>query len=642
MTAPTLTNVANPRKFGYHASLNERLFRLAVGPGRELSIRTAPLEAPSINTQQTAEEFVDEFGKTFARSSFEGGQGLYQAHVEGASPNRYWDSKNVSVRPAEPGEFPEIRLLHTTASIEASADAGLLSAFDGTSLYLCEGTVLRRSDDPSATTPTFVNDDPHAGEVATDVLGVASLGTDIYAALGPNGIHRKTGGTWSHYGDNPASEQYQRVWATKGRIVASTGRSLYEVIAPGAAPAAMVTLPPGESWQDVHDGGSHVLAAASDGYVYAFATDSGSMSLSAQTLFEGETPRAVGQTQGVVAVLTSASNVGRMYVGSVADAGNLGDMQLVKQWGESGTSVSQSGRKVIGTRDALFTAIPDGADTHAWRYDLSSGGIARHLEVAGTSGLARGMHVIDGRLFLSVDGAGVFRETPLYASSGYLIGPLGDFFSSADKSWIGARLETGDLSDGMRAEGFYTTDPSALNDPDSSSWIRFTSRDSGSGDPGEQPLSNVVARSLAGMVKLSPSTGGLSSPAVRSFSFRAYPSSGDQDVIIVLPVNVSDLVERPGRARVRVPGRGEREFQALMAFEGRPVTLRLFKPEMTWRGLVEEVATPVQAITSRGSTTMMAQVRVRGRRASSGVTGGVGALGTFHLLGTQPNLAEVA
>jgi hypothetical protein len=47
-------------------------------------------------------------------------------------------------------------------------------------------------------------------------------------------------------------------------------------------------------------------------------------------------------------------------------------------------------------------------------------------------------------------------------------------------------------------------------------------------------------------------------------------------------------------------------------------------------------------LTSRGSVTVVSQVRVRGRRAGSGTTSGIGALGTYHLLGTQPNLAEVA
>jgi hypothetical protein len=637
MTSPTLTNVTNPRRWSYGFALDDRLFRLAVGPGRGLSIKTAPLEAPRVNTDSSPEE-IGETDPNFARSEFDGGEGLFRAHLPGAAANRFWDSKNVSVQPAEPGEFPEVRLLKTTANIEASADTGLYAAEDGTSLYVTEGTVLRRTDDPTAASPTWANDDPHNGEAATTVGGVAILGSEVYAALGTNGIHRKSSGAWSHWNDLAAT----RIWASKGRVVASDGRSLYEVTAAGVAPSPLKTLSPGESWQDATDGGSHILCAATDGYIYAFSTDSGSMVLAAQSLFEGETPRTVGQTQGVVAVGTAASNVGRLWVGTLLESGQLDDMQLVKQWGESGTATDQTPRRIIGTREALFTAVPDGTDTYLWRFDLSSGGLARHLTIAGASGLVRGLAVVDGRLFATVDASGVWREGTTYASSGYLIGPLGDFFSASDKSWIGARLETGTLSDGRKVELFYTTDPDALNDPDSSSWVRVTTRDSGSGDPGEHALSSVVARSLAGMVKLAPSTDATQTPAVRSFSFRAYPSSGDEDVIVVLPANVSDQIERPGRHRSRPKGRGATEYAALLGFEGRPVTLRLFRPAMTVRGLVEEVGTPIQAITSRGSVTVVSQVRVRGRRAGSGTTSGVGTFGTYHLFGTQPNYGEVA
>jgi hypothetical protein len=111
---------------------------------------------------------------------------------------------------------------------------------------------------------------------------------------------------------------------------------------------------------------------------------------------------------------------------------------------------------------------------------------------------------------------------------------------------------------------------------------------------------------------------------------------------VVLPANVSDHIERPGRHRARAKARGATEYAALLGFEGRPVTLRLFRPAMTVRGLVEEVGTPIQAITSRGSVTVVSQVRVRGRRAGSGTTSGPGAFGTRHLFGTQPAFGEVA
>jgi hypothetical protein len=643
MTMPTLTGVERPRAFGYDCALDDILFRLAVGPERTLNIRTAPLEAPRINTTSSAEEAADEFGLVFARSQFDGGAGLFRAHVEGAEPNRFWDSGNVSVTPAEPGEFPSIRLLNGTALIEASTDANPRLAYDDVNgvLYSTEGAVLRSTSDPLGAAPSVVTDDPAVGgEVLGDIGDVAVLGSEVYVATGSaGGVNRKSAGVWANWDPVAAT----RLWAVKGRIVASDGRNLYELDGSGTTPAATLTVAVGEIITDVCDGGSHVLVASTDGYVYAFSTETGSLVLDGQTLFEGEQPQALGSSQGVVGVGTASGNVGRFYVGLVnPDNGQVVDLQLVRTWGDTGTATDQTPQKVIGTRSSLLTAVTDGTDTYLWRYDLITGGIARDLQVDGVAGSVYGIVVIEGRAFASVAGSGIWRQTTTYAGDGWLIGPLGDFFSSSPKSWVGARLETGQLGNGMAVELYYTIDPEAMSDPDSASWVRVERRTAGSGDPGEEQLSNVVARSLAGMVKLYASSDTASSPEVRSFSFRAYPSSGDEDLLVELPVNVSDQIERRGRRRVRVPGRGASTYATLRGFEGRPVRLRLFKPDITILGLVEEVATPIQAITRRGSSTAISLVRVRGRETGSGETTGVGTFGTYHLFGTTPTFGEIA
>ncbi|HEY7821592.1 MAG TPA: hypothetical protein VIG24_02100, partial [Acidimicrobiia bacterium] len=156
MPLPTLSAIENPRKWGYGLALNDILFRTAVGPGRGINIQTAPLEAPRVNTTSSPEEAAAEFGLIFARSRFDGGEGLFRAHVEGAAANRFWDSRNVSVAAAESGEFPEIRLLRTTANIEETTgtNARITYVPAAGELYVCDGTILRRTDDPSAPSPS--------------------------------------------------------------------------------------------------------------------------------------------------------------------------------------------------------------------------------------------------------------------------------------------------------------------------------------------------------------------------------------------------------------------------------------------------------------------------------------------------------
>lgn len=642
MATPTTTTVDRPQAMGYGASLDGRLYRLAVAPDRPLQIVTAPLEAPRINTTSSPEEASEEFGLIFSRSQFDGGSGLFRAHTEGAAPNRFWSSEHVSVAPAEPGQFPEISLLHATALIEASADDDLRMAYDelAGSLYVCEGTILRRSDDPTAATPTFADDDPAAGDTLTQVYDVAVLGDVVYAAVGANGIHQKVSGTWSHWSDTQAT----RIWAVKGRIVASDGDSLYEVVASGAAPTAKVILPTGNSFTDVCDGGSHILASADDGYVYAFGTDTGSLVLASQTRFEDEIVTAVGQSQGVVGVGTATGNVGRFYVGSLDANGQVVDLQLIRTWGTTGTATAQIPRRILGTRSALYTGIDDpSTHTHLWRYDLSTGGIAEHLCAcsSGVAGEVKGIVSIDGEMYFSVDSGGVVAQQETYLSSGYLIGPLGDFYSSSPKSWVAARLETGTIDNGATVSLHYTTTPADLRDATSTGWQRITRRETGTGDPGEMAFT-AVARQLAGKVTLTRSTDGTETPSVSSFTFRAYPSDGDEDVIVTLPINVSDQIERRGRRRIRVRGRGRREFASLRSIQGSPVVLTLYDPALTVRGLIESVGTPILSQPYRGSPLMVSEVRVRGRVSSAGgITTGSGTLGTYHLLGTEPTLGVV-
>lgn len=638
MATPTTSNVARPLAFGYDVSLDDRLFRSAVGPGRTLSIETAPIEAPRVDTASSPDEIVDDFGRVFARSRFDGGEGLFRAHVEGAVPNRFWDSKGVSVKPNEPGEFPEIKLARATIRIEASTESNLWLAYDKAGLFLADGQTVKRTLAPEDDSPTWSIEDPHAGEAATGVEGLAVLGNETYAALGGNGIHRRSSGSWSHWNDLAAT----RVWSAKGRIMASDGRSIYEVVSSGVAPSPLKTLGPGDVWTDVVDGGSHILASAEDGHVYAFADEGGSLALVAQTFLEGEQPMSVGSAQGVVGVGTREGvpfgAIGRFWVGVLSEGGTLADMRLVREWGErEGASLDKSPRQVLASRDSFFLGIPEDTETHIWRYDLSTTGLSRQYVVS-DSGRAVSLVSARGHLLVGVAESGLWRDDDTYESSGYLIGPLGDFFSASDKSWVGAILDTASLAGTEQVELYYTTDHDALNDPDSTSWISAT-RHTAEQVSDEVSLPNVTGRSLAGMVKLSGD--GTSTPAVRSFSFRAYPSAGDGEVIATVPINISDQLERPGRHRVRARGVGAAAYADLKSTEGRSTTLRLYRVGERIRGLVENVGVPVQAVTPRGSVTTYAQVTVRGRRVGSGSTSGVGTFGTLHLFGTQPNLGEV-
>ncbi len=99
-----------------------------------------------------------------------------------------------------------------------------------------------------------------------------------------------------------------------------------------------------------------------------------------------------------------------------------------------------------------------------------------------------------------------------------------------------------------------------------------------------------------------------------------------------MPVNVSDVIERPNRRPIRVKGWGERVFSAILGYDGEPVTLVIYRPGFTVRGVLEQVDDPITTMGVRGSPTTYAMLVVRGR-VSQGVTtqSGTGTLGVNEL-----------
>lgn len=627
VTVPSTKTVRKRPERWYDAQIGDVYVRFAAGPDRRLDIEPAQLEAARVNTTGSAEEIIDSFGQVFARSDFSAGEGLDRAHVRDAEPRddrRFYDSRNVDVGEAQGRRH--VTLLHTTELIDGSVAATQRLAWNGTRLFVTASTTVRSAASPLSAAPLFVDDNPYAGEVAVGlVAGLAALGTDVYAALGGNGIHRKTGAGWAHYNDLAADG----IWQAKGRIVASAGRSLYEIAAAGPAPSPLRTLAPGQTWTDVTDAGQAILAAASDGYLYAFAPGAaGTLELVGQSLVEGEAVTCVTAVQGVVLYGTSepaaaGGTIGRLYRAELGDGGVLTNKLLVVEWGDARSTVDRAPHAITGTRTSAFTVVrEDTGEAHAWRYDLVHDGIIRsYVFAAPGGGGAFSALTIGGRFVTAISGSGVWRQSTEYAPEGWLIGPLGDFFTAAEKAWVGARLDV-DASDGGVVELHFATEPAAIDAAGSALW-RKVRVDGGELLADETPIAGVESRFIAGQVRLFG--GGQVTPRVRSFGFRAYPTPSD--LIVTMPVSVSDQVETRNRRAFRVPGRGEAVFRALLDLEGQSSQLTVFRPRITVRGLVEAVGTPIPVLSERGSVTHYSVVRFRGRRTTLSTTRPEGTFG---------------
>ena len=423
----------------------------------------------------------------------------------------------------------------------------------------------------------------------------------------------------------------------KGRLVASATNGELHEVAGTSSPPTMKALPSGSSWTDVTDGGAVVLACADDGYIYSFADESSTLTLKGQTFVEGEVPNAIDAAQGFIFYgtyqNTASGKIGRLYRAEITNANSLYvlvNAQLVKQWGDGSTTLNQAPYQIISTRDSIFVGIIDSASkTNLWRYYLPTGGIARDLEFA-ESGIVEGISVFSDRLFATVSGEGVYRESTNYVSTGYVITPLADFYTSEKKQWVGAKVNTNVVTSGS-VKLFTSTIAADINNADAATWSEQVSIFSGTGGD-EEVMTLVDGRWITGKIEIHTDDV-TQTPSLLSFAIRGFQLVND--LVVDMPINISDQIERPFRKALRVSGQGDLVYQALRNKEGKNVQLEIFRPDTLLRGIIENVSSPIEEISPRGSVTMYCLVRFRGSKviqtSSSGVGLGIELLGVGRL-----------
>ena len=620
---PSPSNTSAPESQGFEANLDDLFLRFAVGPGRQMNINTAPLQAQAIQTSETPEDFQQEFGQIFSRTDFAGGSGLDKAHQRNAGPNdfqRYWDSKGIDVFSGkEVGQEYKVSLLHDTDEVQTTTGTNLYMQELGGEIFYADGAVLKKVSTPLTGS---VSDDgtPSAGN---NITGMAVLGSKLYLVANGDIYVRNSAGSYATYNTH---KTFDKLWSMKGRLVASaTNGELHEVAAT-SSPPTMKALPSGSSWTDVADGGAVVLATADDGYIYSFADESSTLTLKGQTFVEGEVPNAIDAAQGLIFYgtyqNTASGKIGRLYVAEITNANSLYvlvNAQLIKQWGDGTTTLNQAPYKIISTRDSIYTGIVDSASkTNLWRYYLPTGGIARDVEFA-ESGIVEGLAVFSDRLFATVSGGGLYRESTNYVSTGYVITPLADFFTSEKKQWVGAKLNTNVVTSGS-VKLFTSTIAADINNPTAATWAEQVSIFSGTGGD-EEVMTLVDGRWIAGKIEINTDDV-TQSPEMLSFAIRGFQLVND--LVVDMPINISDQIERPFRKALRVQGQGDLVYQALRNKEGKNVQLEIFRPDTLLRGIIENVSSPIEEISPRGSVTMYCLVRFRGSKVVQTSTSGVG------------------
>ena len=654
---PSPSNTSQPQAQGFEANLDDLFLRFAVGPGRQMQINTAPLQAQAIQTSETPEDFQQEFGQIYSRTDFRGGEGLDKAHRREGTPTdfqRFWDSKGINVFHADEDTSYSVKLLNDIEqkTLTFSSDNNYLAQTTNGYMYITDDTDVYQSTNEGVTWTAMTST-----SISYTIHGIAAFGNDLFVVAGDGSTNKQllsyvqSTDTWTDESLGSSFTGYfTGIWFAKGGLFVSGKSTTAEYLWESSpftknfsgdfqSTSALIVTEPTHEFTSVIDAGAVVLAGHTDGNIYSLKIDGGTWSLKGQTQISFEEIHSLAASEGLVFIGTKGfqSNTGRFFTADLTVADNLyvlTNRQLVKQWDNG---VDQSPHSMFVTRDSVYMGIHESAtETNLWRYYLPTAGIARDISITHSSDSDAKITGITltgttvPKFIAVVDGVGVFKETDTYVSTGYIISSLADFYTSEKKQWVGAKLNTNGVSSGT-VELATTTVPLDINNVDSPTWEPQISVASGTGGE-EEVLELVQGRWMS--VKLTITTSDTSqTPEMLSFAVRGFQLVND--LVVDMPINISDQVERPFRKALRVNGQGELIYQALRNKEGQNVQLEIFRPDTLLRGIIENVSSPVEEISPRGSVTTYCLVRFRGSKvistSSSGEGLGIGLLGVKRL-----------
>ena len=636
----TQAEVSNPKRKGYDFRIDNFLFRAAIGPNRQMTIQSSDVQTQDLNVNQNPEDFTRNLGRIYSRNDFSGGSNLDMAHKRGMSEldaARFWDSSGVDVFTKNKGTPYSLKLLFQTELEQAlsSSDGDNAMAVVGTTIYVSDDEVLYKSTDGGDTWSTQTE----GLTAGYNIKGLAAHGDLLYITANNGSAgeieHLTSGGTSTQ---KMSAAIYDGIWSVKGKFLVSIGAAIHQYDGVTTVGSAIITLPSGQTWTDVTDAGAVILATASDGRIYSFKDISGTFTAKGQTELSGEIPTCIIENQGQIFYGTKETQssgskvVGRLYRASLTVADDLyvlANNQLIKDWNIDG--IDTSPYRLVATRDSIYTGIKEsGSNSYLWRYYLPTAGIGRDLKY-GASGVIKGLGIVDEKLLATVQASGVYQETSNYEEEGYLITAVADFFTAERKQWVEAQVETPEIASGQTVELHVTDDIAGITSSTHTSWDKVLSRQSGIGTVKSQV--SKVSRYGAMKIVLK-SQGTTTAPEVNSIAYRALATP--ELVVVQIPVNISDRVERPFRKPFTVKNLGETIYQSLKSKEGTPVTLEIYDPAEVIRGVVESIQYPIQGNPNVGSVTHYAIITVRGTRqelygtVTSGNAPGINAYGIMR------------
>ena len=276
------------------------------------------LRAQADNSNTPGEQSVspEQFWRR-SQESWHFGKGQTYLDRANSELRRYSDSMGI-----DPWTPWQLSLLNDTGLKLASANTGLQCMAAGSYVYITDGTALKYS--ANLTSWTTTTGTPNAA------LSITSDGYNIWTAHNASGIYATTSGAAA--ATSYATGTVGLVRFVKSRLMAAGGGKLYNVIASGALPTALLDLTARNfTWVDIVGAPTQIYAAGYSGdksYIYRTAIKADGTALDvpivAGQLPDGEIVRSLGEYLGYILIGTdlgvrfcSANSDGSLVIGSI-------------------------------------------------------------------------------------------------------------------------------------------------------------------------------------------------------------------------------------------------------------------------------------------------------------------------------------
>lgn len=540
-------------------------------------------------------EIRPDYGNFFAQDNFSYGQDQRFAHHQDADARRFLYQEGFDIfhtRVVHPGRgehLVAIRNVTDRTPTTPQAGARLVMDVADSKLYVNIGDRISFASDLIGWSSHFAT---------ASFYDLASSGDTIYAAAGPNGIDRQVaGGAWSVLW--ATGDAYRVAWL-KDRLIVLGQRTIHEMTAGGAIPAAIQTIPTGWVFERAWEHGNFIYASAFStvsgmSRIFHYYLDTATNTI--KTKGSSPMPRYQFMYVGVSAHGTMYVAGGRKNISEGLDpiayrctVDNEGYVSLIKIAEGSGAGANElpvhamlvEGEHILMSW-STGSDSPFGERTGLAAYHTARDAFAHHMQDNFSSGLdvpkrVDGIASFLGRTMFTAHDLRVFQSNDNFVTSAEFVSSISDHRNAGLKVHDQVVVKCEPLPAATSIGVYYSTMP-----PEDESWTLIGTIDT-DGSTGQTFDIDVVASDF--VLRLLANGTTTATPEITGFEVRSNPAPETTEHVIqfyarLLPEQAKDEHAEPQIMETTTTLRRIRNKTY------RKVEIR--EPGITWNARLEKV-----------------------------------------------------